>query len=418
MWSKAAVIVAAVCIAAVLPLTACQGGYGGQQADTQSQEAVQREAEAGDEISEAPPPDPVSLVITCVGDVMVHKSQIASQYDSRTDTYDYSNNFAYAKKYIESSDLAICNLETTFGGKPYTGYPVFSAPDELAAALKAAGFDIAVTSNNHVMDRGKAGLARTIEVLRASGLSVTGSREDPGQARYALADVKGVKVAVVAYTYASSSPTGDLLVNGSAVSEGAADLINYFRYDHMDEDLKKIEGTVAEAREAGADVVVMYYHWGDEFHLKSNEAQRRIAEKTVNEVGADIIFASHTHTPQEVGFITNNKTGLLVPVFYSMGNFISNQRVETLDAMNSKYTEIGVIASVALEYDIEGKKVTGMTAGAIPTWVDKYRSGGRDVYAVIPLDEDFEANESLTVSGHLNRARKAREDAYGILGID
>ena len=368
--------------------------------------------------SQPPEKEPLQLLISCVGDVMVHKSQISAQYDAGSDSYDFNNNFIYVKKYIEDSDLAICNLETTFGGKPYAGYPLFSAPDELAPALKKTGFDVALTANNHIMDRGIAGLERTLEVLRENGIASTGVRAETETPRYVIVAVKGVKIGVIAHTYAATSTSGALLLNGSAVPGGAADLINYFRYEYLDEDLEKIKGTVDEVKAAGADIIIAYYHWGDEFQLKSNELQRYIAERTASDMDVDMIFASHPHTLQEIASFTNKKTGRQIPVFYSMGNFISNQRVETLDAPNSKYTETGIIARVRLEYDEDKGVITNVSADAVPIWVDKYKSGGRDEYAVIPLDGDMDQNATLAISGHLSRAQKAREDAAAILKID
>jgi len=359
--------------------------------------------------------EPVSLKISCVGDVMVHKTQIPSQYDSATGAYDYNNNFQYVKKYIENSDLSLFNLETTFGDKPYTGYPTFSAPDELASALKNAGFTVAITANNHMLDRGIVGLKRTLDVLLASGFVTAGSRMEQEQARFAIADVKGIKVGVVAYTYAVSGAQGNLLVNGSAVSEESASLINYFRYAQIDEDLARVKATVDEARNAGAQVVIVYYHWGEEYQLRANHWQRYMAQQTVDNMDVDMIFASHPHTLQEMAPFTKAGTDKQVPVFFSMGNFISNQRLETLDNPYSRYTEIGVIAQVDLEYDLEEEKITAIQMSAIPTWVEKYKSGGKDVYAVIPLDENLDTNEALSVSGHLSRAKKALEDARGIL---
>lgn len=363
--------------------------------------------------------EPVSLLISCVGDVMVHQSQIPSQYDSATDTYDYSNVFCYVKKYIEESDLALFNLETTFGGRPYTGYPVFSAPDELAAALRSAGFNVAITANNHMLDRGRSGLLRTIGVLKENGFLVVGSKEDEEQGeRYGIVEIKGLKIAVIAHTYAAGSVPGNLLLNGSKVSKESEGLINYFRYEQIDEDLYNIKAVADKARRDGADIIVAYYHWGQEYQLKSNELQRYIAEKTVRDIGADMIFASHPHTPQEIDFITDEASGRRVPVFYSMGNFISNQRVETLDVPGSKYTEIGMIARVSLEYDKESGSIVYLNADVVPTWVEKYKSGGRDVYAVIPLDDGLDDNEALAASGHLDRAKKAWEDANEIFGIN
>ena len=411
-WMMKKANAAAIIVAALILL--CFTGCGRDGLAVKA-EAETGPAEASVENAEAVGTPPVQLSIVCAGDVMVHKSQIPSQYDAETGTYDYDSNFAYVKKYIENSDLALCNLETTFGGKPYTGYPAFSAPDELAAALKTAGFDAAMTANNHMLDKGLTGLKRTLDVLRQNGLVTEGSRDDPGQPRYAMFDVKGVKIGLVAYTYATSSSSGAILINGSAVSKEAAELVNYFRYDHLDEDLNGVKETVDAARAAGADIIIAYYHWGEEYQLQSNEIQRYIAEKTVKDMNVDMIFASHPHTLQESVFITDDKTGMRAPVFYSLGNFISNQRTETL---SNRYTEVGAIGRVDVTYDMEKKAITAIDSSALPVWVEKYKSGGRDVYAVIPLDDSLGANEALLASGHLARAEKALEDANGILKMD
>ncbi|MCL2626237.1 MAG: CapA family protein [Cystobacterineae bacterium] len=361
--------------------------------------------------------EPVSISIVCAGDVMTHTPQILAQYDSESDSYDFNNVFAYVKKYIKTADLAIFNLETTLGGKPYTGYPMFSAPDALVVALKTAGFHLAITANNHMADRGLKGLKRTLEVLRENGFWTVGSRQKAEHPSYVIANVKGVKVGVVAYTYASTDEEGALFVNGSVVSKELAALINYFRYKEIDEDLEKMKKTVFEARAAGADVVIAYFHWGEEYHLKAHERQKYIAENMINNAGIDMIFASHPHTLQEMVFIANKETGAQVPVYYSLGNFVSNQRVETLNKANSKYTEIGAMARVRVEYDMAEKKTVRIEADAMPTWVEKYKDGDKDVYAIIPLDEALDTNETLAASGHLQRAKKAREYADSILGI-
>ena len=361
---------------------------------------------------------PVSLLISGVGDIMVHRSQIYAQHDRAADTYDFNNNFQYVRKYFEDSDLAIGNLETTFAGTPYAGYPLFSAPDELGAALKTAGFDVIVTANNHMVDRGLVGLLRTIDVLRGNGLIVSGSRQDDTRPRYAIFESQGVKMGVVAYTYATSSASGELFINGIRAQDSRS-LVNYFRYTHLDEDLANVKQTVDAARASGADIIAVYYHWGDEYQLTSNNWQRTIAERTVNEMDVDMIFGSHPHTLQEAVYITNIHNGKQVPVFYSMGNFISNQRRETLpNTRNNRHTETGIIAQVRIEFDLNDRKIISMSKGAVPTWVEKYKSGGRDVYAIIPLDNELDANTTLAVSGNLRRAQTAWEDANGILGIN
>lgn len=366
-------------------------------------------------INNQQPEEPVDLSIFCVGDVMVHRSQIACQYDSSTGKYDYTNNYKYVKDYISQADLALCNIETTFAGQPYSGYPAFCAPDELADALKDTGFDVAITSNNHMMDRGGAGMKRTLEVLRAKGFNTAGSRLNNQEKRYSLTEVKGVKIAVVPYTYETSTGGNGTALNGNVISSENAELINSFSYDTIDNDLAEVQKTCEAARAAGAEIVVLYYHWGEEYQTSANKWQEYMAQQSVNNMDVDIIFASHPHVLQGMEYLKNQVTGKTVPVFYSMGNFISNQRIETL---NNRYTEEGIIAKVNLKYMKSEGKITDITMSAIPTWVEKYNSGGRPIYEIIPLDENLQTNETLNSSGDLSRAETALEDANGILKAD
>jgi poly-gamma-glutamate synthesis protein (capsule biosynthesis protein) len=358
------------------------------------------------------PEEPIELSITCVGDVMVHKSQIACQYDSSTGLYDYTNNYKYVKEYISQEDLAICNIETTFAGEPYSGYPAFCAPDALAEALKDTGFDVAITSNNHMMDRGSSGVRRTLEVLRGLKFQTAGSRLNTDEKRYTMSEIKGVNIAVIPYTYETPSVGSGTSINGNPVSSENAELINSFSYETIDSDLQEIEGVCKDAREAGAEIVILYYHWGEEYQLSANKWQKYIASKSVNNMDIDIIFGSHPHVLQEMEYLQSETTGKKVPVFYSMGNFISNQRTETLD---NRYTEQGVMAQVKLQYMKSEGKITDIQMSAVPTWVEKYSAAGKPIYEIIPLDEDLEENETLSTSGHLTRAQRALEDANGIL---
>lgn len=358
---------------------------------------------------------PVNLEIVCVGDIMVHEPQIPSQYNSETGEYDYNNNFQYVKKYIQKADLALGNFEGTFGGLPYTGYPAFSTPDQLATALKETGFDVAITSNNHMVDRGKSGVLRTVEVLRGAGLETNGSRLDVNEPRYSISEVKGVQVGVVSYTYETSGTGPDVSINGSFISDETAQLINSFSYNRLAGDLLKIKETVDGAKQAGADIIVLYLHWGAEYQQAPNQWQEQIVTSAVEEMKVDIIFASHPHVLQKMEIVHSETTGKDVPVFYSMGNFISNQRYETLQ---NRYTEQGMIARVELAYMMSTEKMISIKIGATPTWVDRYKRNGKTVYEVIPLDEELENNPALLESGHLNRAKEAWEDINGILKIN
>lgn len=358
-------------------------------------------------------PKETDLSILCVGDVMSHSPQTTAQYNASRGRYSYNNNFKYVKPYIEAADLALCNVETTFAGEPYTGFPLFSAPDALASALAKAGFDVGITANNHMADKGISGILRTRRVLQKKGLDTVGSVRQESDPRYLIEEVNGVKIGIVAFTYETGSGQGDVSINGSYVSDEVADHINSFNFNTLEEDLPKIEEAIKGAKEAGAEIVIAYYHWGEEYQQEANKNQRKLARKTA-EMGADIIFASHPHVLQEAEYLEPEGSDRKVPVFYSMGNFISNQRTETL---GNRYTEQGLMAQVDLTWS-EKDGITEIRMGGIPTWVDKYYSEGKQVYEIIPLSEGLEENEALEVSGHLSRAEQALEDANGILGFD
>lgn len=354
----------------------------------------------------------IALDISFVGDIMVHDPQIVS-----ADTgsgYDFTPWFEYVKKYISKSDLAICNLETTFAGNPYTGYPLFSSPDELALGLKNAGFDVATTTNNHTMDKGIYGVKRTVRILEKSGIQVSGTQRKKEDKDYLVKDVNGVKVGIVAATYETDQVSGNRTLNGNRMDEKASQLVNSFGFQSLSEDMKKYKRNIKDARNDGAEVIIAYLHWGDEYDVEPNKREKRIAKKIAG-YGADIILASHPHVLQKKSVITvgEGDDEREVPVFYSMGNFISNQRSEN---NSSRYVEQGIIAQTKITYDKSEKEIQSIQTGYIPTWVDKYYGPGDLEYAVIPLVDDYENNPMLIKSGHVNNAKQARSDIRKRIG--
>lgn len=384
-------------------LTGCGGDSGSgsvSDGDTAGNSAVKEE--------------PVNLSILCVGDVMAHSTNITAAYDSSTGAYDFNDNYQFVSSYIQEADLAMCNIETTFEGTAPRGYPTFNAPDSLAEAVKNAGFDVALTSNNHMMDSGFNGMQRTLEVLRNQGLVTVGSRYD-GEDSFAVTDVNGVKIGIVSYTYETTG-AGDpgVTINGNRIREEAYNLINSFNYNELETtDYAKIQNDIDGARQAGAEIVVCYMHWGEEYMREPGSYQLAMAQR-IADMGADVIFASHPHVLQRIDLVTS-AAGKTVPVFYSMGNFISNQREETLPSIsNRRYTEQGMIACVEIEYLKSTGEILSETVKAVPTWVDRYN--GSSDYAIIPLDQNLDSNPVLAASGHLSRARQALEDVRATVG--
>ena len=261
-----------------------------------------------------PRPDTVSLFI--VGDIMSHRavSQSAEKFGYRTF-------FKHLEDRIEGADLAIGNMEFPLAGKPYTGYPAFSGPDEYAQYLSDVGFDVFLTANNHILDKGTAGIRRTIDVLEQKGLIYTGIAADERADTLLnplMLHVRGLRIAVINFTYGTN--TGP---------QHAWPKVNYMRK-------KDILPMLERAR--GADLVLVFPHWGTEYRLHHDKAQEEMARWLV-ENGADVVVGAHPHVIQDVGFIGE------APVVYSRGNALSNQ-----NDLNSRL-ELALTLRVVLEED-------------------------------------------------------------------
>lgn len=243
-----------------------------------------------------------------VGDAMQHGPQIKAA--TKTDgTYDYGECFTLVEDDIKSADYAVANLECPLAGKPYKGYPAFSAPDEYAQQLSETGFDLLQLANNHILDAYGKGVLRTIKTLDSIGIEHLGAYENEIERETKLPyvkDVNGIKIAFLSYTY------------GTNLYDSRTDVI----IDRINRDLMAVD--VKKARDAGAEIVCMCLHWGNEYELLPSKSQRSLTE-FLQSIGVDLIIGSHPHVvqPMELEYSMNNGSGGLV--VYSLGNFISNQ---------------------------------------------------------------------------------------------
>ena len=252
-------------------------------------------------------PIPSNASLYFAGDAMQHIAQIESAHQA-DGSYSYSNCFTLVKEQISEANLAICNLEVTLGGKPYRGYPQFSAPDEFAIALKDAGFDIMLTANNHCLDRGSKGLIRTLDILDSLGIAHVGTyrnQEERDSLYPYITTTNGIRCAILNYTYGT---------NGISVNPPC--IVNYIDTTQILKDINK-------ARIKKADVIIACMHWGNEYVYKPSEQQRYLAQLFVDN-GADLIIGTHPHVLQPLEYISK-PDGSQVPCFYSLGNFTSSQ---------------------------------------------------------------------------------------------
>ena len=192
----------ALLLSLVLVLTGCSQAAPAGEQEQSSQPPAQSQPEPEPE----PEPEPVVSHLMVAGDVMSHMPITNDAYVAQTGEYDYSHMLQFAAQQLEGADYAVANLETVLAGGPnYSGFPAFNSPDALARDVKAAGFDLLSTANNHSLDRGTRGVYRTLDVLDQEGLAHAGTyrsqEERDASSGVYVADVGGVSVAFLSYTY-------------------------------------------------------------------------------------------------------------------------------------------------------------------------------------------------------------------------
>lgn len=342
---------------------------------------------SSDIISSEPTPKEITATVINTGDIILH-STVLDGAKTGDGNYDFSAFFTQATNYFKAADLATANLEVTLGGTEsgaFSGYPAFNAPDGVLNAIKNSGLNFLTTANNHCYDTGLFGLKRTVQQLRAKNIDFIGTKESDADPTYIIKDVNGVKIGMVAYTYENSSGAGQKSINGNIVKAEANSLINSFSYDRINAFYTEAQSVVKDMNQQGADAVVFYMHWGEEYQLNANTWQKTIAQKLCN-IGVDVIVGGHPHVVQPIELIHSEDSQNTTVCLYSMGNAISNQRKELMNPeCTTGHTEDGVLFEFTFTKYGDGE--TALTAvDVIPTWVNKYRGGSGYQYTMYPLE--------------------------------
>lgn len=336
----------------------------------------------------------VTISITAVGDIMCHSVQF-NYAEVKGDSFDFNPVYREVKKYFIGSDFLFGNLETVAAGssKGYSGYPFFNTPDDFITALKNAGFDLLTTSNNHSLDQGEKGIRRTIDIIRQNGLNYNGtfaSQRDRDSIR--IFNIKGIRIAFLAYSYGT---------NGNPVPKGKSFLINLIDFSLIHRDIK-------EARLKGAEIILVHYHFGEEYKREPVSSQMETVRRTI-EAGADLIIGGHTHVLQPADYFKTVNAGLDTGfVIYSMGNFLSNQRW--------RYSDAGVIINIYLTRNFLNDSIYISKVDYIPSWVFKGNTDRGREYVILPSFPGYKSSIDDYLTGDdLNSMKQSFEDCSFIL---
>lgn len=211
------------------------------------------------------------MIISFVGDVMLHDSQMKNLKDP----------FDNVKSIFKESDIVIGNLETTLCGNPNnikgkSNTPKFCAPDDFIYHLKNAGFTHLGCYNNHVLDFGKEAHKRTKEIISSYGISVLSQNTSINE---------DINISC-ATTHINNAPD---------------DIFTY-----SEKAIKK-------------PINIMYIHWGGQYNLLKNYDQIYHTDKLIN-LGYNIIIGSGPHVVQEV----SEKNNIICA--NSLGDFFSSHQ--------------------------------------------------------------------------------------------
>lgn len=284
-----------------------------------------------------------SFTFAGVGDNLIHQA-IFSQYEMGVTDYDFKEDYALMKPYIESADLSFINQETICAGEAFglSHYPQFNGPTQILDAVADTGFDWLAASSNHSLDKGSDALLAELNYLHENypDISVTGAyRSEEESNQYIVREVNGIKVGLLGYTYG---------LNGIPLPEDMPWLVELINEDQIQKDM--------EALSKISDVQIVSMHWGTEYHTEIEADQQALAQK-MNEWGVEVIIGTHPHVIKPAEIIQGEKQDTLC--YYSLGNFLSAQ--DTNEGM------VGGMASFTLQYDFDTQETSFKDVKFTPT---------------------------------------------------
>ncbi|MGX2993134.1 CapA family protein [Streptomyces sp. JNUCC 64] len=307
------------------------------------------------------------FTLVATGDVLPHDSIIRrARADATGEGYDFAPMLAGVRPVISGADLALCHMETIYGADgDYTGYPAFKSPPEVAAGLRATGYDSCSTASNHTLDDGVAGVTRTLDALDRAGVKHAGSARSAREARTPAWLTGGTaKVAHLAYTFGT---------NADPLPEDLGWVVNPMEPELITRDARA-------ARAAGADVVVVSLHWGTEWQEEPDEDQLALGEqltalRTGGRPDIDLILGTHAHVPQAYEKV--NGTWIV----YGMGDQIAGDMVNHQGEWDARGNEGSIARFTFAPPARPGARWEVGAAEFLPQWFDTGRGRVVDLTA-------------------------------------
>ena len=336
--------------------------------------------------------DKSQVTILAMGDMIFHQP-IVKNYRSN-ESYDFTPIFSNISADIMEADISVANFEGSVNSnRKLSGFPLFNFPKESIYSLKNVGFDLMSTANNHALDTGLDGVVETLAHINDSGMKSFGTLSKDGE-KGIVVEENGIKIGFISFT--------DTLNGMDSLMRDREYSVNTFSQD-FENDLKILKEK--------SDIVIVYPHWGNEYQYHPSDRQLFLKEK-LQESGANIILGSHPHVLQryQVEERDNNKFFTI----FSMGNALSNQRVEYLKKSG---VDTGALVKLVIEKDNIKGETKLKSYGVYPTYVNRFWANGKLNYDLVKLEDIIPGGKlSESIDGSLqNSANDKYKEALGVL---
>jgi len=340
-------------------------------------------------------------VIMMAGDAMCRIKQQGVAFQSGK--YVFDSSFQFIADILKQSDFAVTNLESMVSpSAPYAveieyvnDVPHLNTPESYLGAIRKASFDAVINAQNHVYDTGVRGLFETLDMQNKYQLMHTGVFTNREEKRYLMLDINGIHVAFLAYQDAARQQ----MKRANFSKVGKETLFNVLSTDSSGN--KQLIQDIKNAKEEGAEFIIVFCHWGKEYTHEVSERQILFG-KQVADAGADYVFGSHSHCVQPYDVITT-EDNRQVPVFYSAGNLLSDINV------NPPISRDTFIGELILKRDENGS-VSIESEGYYPCRIVDFEESDIN-YAVVPTA--FRFSEHSTINKRLAEAEKRIVNAIG-----
>jgi len=354
-------------------LLACTGGMAEPPPDEPVAPVAVEPTQTPDPLPE-PPRQPVRqhLSLVAVGDVLPHRRVKATARH-----HGWSEVFAGAAPTVRGADLAFANLESPVAPDNHQGIhgEVFNAPADLLPALADVGFDVLSMANNHAYDQGAAGMMETLRRVDEAGMQAVGAGPSCDAARRVVTtEVDDLRIGWLA--------AADLVnIDGNSTDDApcvfwagpvcSGDCGPDRDAIHFALDDRRLVEAVRAAREQ-VDLLVMSFHWGDEYRTTPLPEYPRIAE-LLTDAGVDVLLGHHPHVLQPIEERTTAR-GTPALIAYSLGNFVSDMgsRFDPATSAPSRgHTRDGL--ALQLDLTLTDGHLADIRSTPVALWTDNNR---------------------------------------------